>query len=279
MRVPAFITSGVLEKYVLGMATEEEVEDVLEMASQHLEIKEELAAIRKTMKGYILSHKVAPPPDLINKVMAVGVKQSAPAAKNEPATRSISPSFAAPKREKAESDSNKLMGVAAAVLSVALIAACFTAYTFFKDVEGAKKETAEALEQVNEVKKQLATSQRNTMETQAKLDFFLDRENQLAVLKGTNRAPNAKAVIYWNAVSKSASLDVYKLPPLASGSVAVLWANSGRSVQKLGILAANDPGDRTSVSYIDGSESFFVTEENSPTVDRPNRSRVLMTGQ
>ncbi|MEZ4934892.1 MAG: anti-sigma factor [Saprospiraceae bacterium] len=279
MRVPAFITSGVLEKYVLGMATEEEIEDVLEMASQHLEIKEELAAIRKTMKGYILSHKVAPPPDLINKVMAIGVKQAAPSTKHDPATRSISPSFTAPKREKAESGNNKLMGIATAALSIALIAACFTAYTFFQDVEGAKKETADALDQVEEVKKELATAQRNTMETQAKLDFYLDRDNQLSVLKGTNRAPNAKAVIYWNAVSKSASLDVAKLPPLASGSIAVLWANSGRSARKLGVLAANDPGDRTSVSYIDGAESFFVTEENSPTVDQPNRSRILMTGQ
>lgn len=278
MRVQAFITSGVLEKYVLGMASEEEVEDVLEMASQHLEIKEELAAIRKTMKGYILSHKVAPPADLLAKVMAIGVKQTASSTRNDPAARSISPSFAAPKREKTETGNNKSMGIAATVLSIALVAACFTAYTFFKDVEGAKQESADALEQVEEVKKQLATAQRNTMETQAKLDFYLDRDNQVAVLKGTNRAPNAKAVIYWNSISKSASLDVAKLPPLSSGSVAVLWANSGRSVQKLGVMAANDPGDRTSVSYIDGAESFFVTEENSPTVDQPNRSRILMTG-
>ena len=278
MRVQAFITSGVLEKYVLGMATEEEVEDVLEMASQHIEIKEELAAIRKTMRGYILSHKVAPPADLLRKVMTIGNKPVPSSSRSDSSSRSISPSFTAPKREKSESGGIKLLPIATALLTIALLAACFTAYSFFMDVEKSQSETAAALEESDKLKQQIAEEQKNTAEVQTKLDFYHNRDNRIVVLKGTNRSPNTFATIYWNNKDKSASLDLANLPNLTTGSVAVLWSNTGRTAQKIGVLAANPPGQRSTLTYVENSQLFYVTEERSPNVERPNRSRILMTG-
>ena len=101
MRVQAFITSGILEKYVLGMVTEEEKQEVLGRASQHIEVKEELTAIRKTLQGYILSHEVRPPEGLKNKVLSLPKRKTVTTSRSEPASRTSSYSFTS-KSEKKE---------------------------------------------------------------------------------------------------------------------------------------------------------------------------------
>ncbi len=280
MRVQAFITSGVLEKYVLGMATGEEKTNVLEMASQHLEIKEELAAIRKTMRGYIISHRVAPPADLFEKVKSVTNKQSASVSRTDAATRSASPTVTTVKRDHARRGSNQLMPIGLGLLSIALIAVSFTAYSFFNDLKMVKQEVVDAQEVVEGLKKELATEQTNTREVQAKLDFYLDPDNQILTLKGTNRAPQAKAVIFWNDKSKTCALEKASLPKLDDGNVAVVWSNKPyeRNSIKLGVLTPNAATERIPLTYIENPSLLYVTEENSADVDRPNRSKILMTG-
>ncbi len=50
--VRIFIESGILEMYVLGMASEEEVQEVEAMAASHEEVGKEIEAISETMKMY-----------------------------------------------------------------------------------------------------------------------------------------------------------------------------------------------------------------------------------
>ncbi len=277
MRVQAFITSGILEKHVLGMTSDEETQEVLELASQHLEIKEELAAIRKTMKSYILSHQVAPPPNLKEKAVAIGNRQTASKPKTPTFAPKNTPSYSSAKKSK-ESSGPNLLGIASALLGLALIGACFTAYTFFQDAEKSHKETAVALEEIEEVKKQLDSEQKRVLDLQNQLGFYHDRDNDVLVLKGTIRSPESKAIIYWNANSKTASIDLPKLPNMRVGSVAVLWVNADRRAHKIGVLSPNAPEERSTLTFIENPDLFYVTEEISADVERPNRSRILMRG-
>src|SRR5579863_6060280 len=50
--INSFIESGILEMYVLGMASDEEVKEVEEMAARHELVRKEIEAISETLKAY-----------------------------------------------------------------------------------------------------------------------------------------------------------------------------------------------------------------------------------
>jgi anti-sigma factor RsiW len=60
----AYIESGVLELYVLGDLSPEETLQVEEMASQHLEVRDEIAAIEQAMEQYAMQNAVEPSADV-----------------------------------------------------------------------------------------------------------------------------------------------------------------------------------------------------------------------
>ena len=275
MTVQAFMTSGILEKYALGMASDEEKNEVLEMASQHLEIKEELSAIRKTLKGYVLSHQVTPPGNLKDKVMTIGDRKSISPSRKETSVPSSS-SYQDTSLRKKEKQGANVATIAAALLGLGLLAACFMAYSFFEDALKAKADLEAASLEIENVKKQVVTEQEASKDILAQLSFYQDRDNEVIILKGTNRSPRTNATIYWNEVAKTASIDLPTLPSLANNKVAVLWGSTNRQPLKVGILKVNEPGERTSLTYIENAELFFVTEEDNASVTIPNRSRILM---
>lgn len=65
-----FIESGVLELYVMGAASPEEIEMVEQMATTHPEVKAELEVISKTMESYALAQAVEPRKTVKSFVMA-----------------------------------------------------------------------------------------------------------------------------------------------------------------------------------------------------------------
>lgn len=60
----AYIESGVLELYVLGDLSPEEALQVEEMASQHPEVRDEIAAIEQAMEQYAMQNAVEPSADV-----------------------------------------------------------------------------------------------------------------------------------------------------------------------------------------------------------------------
>ncbi|WP_406825287.1 anti-sigma factor domain-containing protein [Pedobacter sp. KACC 23697] len=65
----AYIESGVLELYVLGDLSPEETLRVEEIASQYLEVKDEIAAIEQAMEQYAMQNAVQPSADIETRLL------------------------------------------------------------------------------------------------------------------------------------------------------------------------------------------------------------------
>ena len=61
--IQAYIESGILELYVMGITSPEETRKVEQMAAAHAEIRQEINAISSTLEAYALAHAVPPKPD------------------------------------------------------------------------------------------------------------------------------------------------------------------------------------------------------------------------
>ncbi len=70
MEAREYISSGILEIYVLGMATAEETAEVLAMAEKYPEVKAELLSIERSMEDYALSQAIEPSASLKNNISA-----------------------------------------------------------------------------------------------------------------------------------------------------------------------------------------------------------------
>ncbi len=68
MDIQEYIKSGVIESYVLGIATSEEVQEVEQM-KQYPEVQEAIVDFSSSLEEQAFLNAVAPPPDLKERIM------------------------------------------------------------------------------------------------------------------------------------------------------------------------------------------------------------------
>jgi anti-sigma-K factor RskA len=68
--IKKYISSGILELYVLGAASEQEMQEVESLAAKHQEIRDEIEAIRSAVEGYARAHVKSPSSGHRQQVMA-----------------------------------------------------------------------------------------------------------------------------------------------------------------------------------------------------------------
>jgi hypothetical protein len=68
MDINSYIASGILESYMFGSASPEEIAEVEQMAIKFPEVKAELRAIEDALESYAFDHAIEPPADLKNQI-------------------------------------------------------------------------------------------------------------------------------------------------------------------------------------------------------------------
>jgi anti-sigma-K factor RskA len=80
MNPQSFIQSGLLEAYILGLASPQERAEVERMSAAHAEVRDELAAIERSLEGYAQAQGEAPPPWMKGRILERLEEEDAPAA-------------------------------------------------------------------------------------------------------------------------------------------------------------------------------------------------------
>src|SRR6185295_16535970 len=70
MEINEFISSGIIEMYCLGIATEVEREQVEKFAKENNAVRDEILIIREALELYAMAGHASPPATLKNKIMA-----------------------------------------------------------------------------------------------------------------------------------------------------------------------------------------------------------------
>ncbi len=70
MNLQEYISSGIIESYVLNQLTEEERTEFESMAAKYPEIKAEIRAIEEVLVSYAMAHSKPPPVDLKQQIFA-----------------------------------------------------------------------------------------------------------------------------------------------------------------------------------------------------------------
>ncbi len=281
MNLQAYITSGILELYVHGLATPEEVREVEAMAEQHPEVKQELDAIQQALESYADTHRIQPPDGLKEKVLQ-RLEGNAPKANSR--AKAVERTTPAVERERsrpvnAEVSGYNVASIAAWILGLALILACVAVFLFWQQAEKASA-------QVQSVQAQLEQQQKECDEAKAKAKQVNDQfiairhwATKPVQMKGTPLGGDAFAVVYWNNIKKTSYLDVVKLPQPPADKQYQLWAIVDGKPSDMGVFEVLPSRDSLQeVPFVVNPQAFAVTLEPKGGSATPTLDQMFVVG-
>ena len=121
-------------------------------------------------------------------------------------------------------------------------------------------------------------AERTLLEKQ--LLFLRGSDNQAIRMKGTDKAPNAFATIYWNGKNKESYLDVNSLPLPPAGKQYQLWAIvDGKPVDMKVFDVVADNNQLQKVEFIEKPQAFAVTLEDAGGSPAPTMTEMYVIGE
>lgn len=254
MEARAYIESGILELYVFGKLSENETQEVAQMAEKHPEIQEEIISIEKAVIS--LSYSMAP---------------YLSAANYDRIKDNLIEKHGKVVEMKSKSTAFSYIGWAAAVILMAGIGWQYT------QLDSAKNQIASVTTENDTLAKELNTVKLYQTQTASLLAVVRDQNNTVVALGGQAVSPESKAKVYWNQNTKTVYVDAAGLPEPPEGFVYQVWALkldplTPTSIGLLDNFKAND-SRLFAVSNASGAEAFGITLEPaggsvSPTLEQ-----------
>lgn len=263
MNIQEYIQSGVLELYAMGALPPEEMREVEGLASAHPEIRKEISAIELALGELATVVARAPRPGLKQEILgkigsadagesAPPMPPSAPAARILPMTPPVA-GAARPAR-------TYLM---AASVFFGLIGIGLALY-YGSRLGEAERQLAETVQQRDEVATQANEMREQLRKVETSMVVLRDPEYRTVMMKGTENAPGAEAIVHWHPTSRQVFLDVKNMPAPPSGHQYQLWALTEAGPVDAGMFdaAAGTTGiEMRPMKQIESASSFAVTIE------------------
>lgn len=266
MDISAYIASGILENYVMGLASDQERQEVQCLSKIYPEIARELQVLEITLERYALENEVKPPVQLKTKLFdqldAILTDQPDSKQSNQPLKSMVT---AAP---------NYWRYAAAALLTGVVF---LTGY--FISRQKKNEQQWMALNNQHQFLQQQLDSSRNILQDLS-FEIILTRNPLIRQvhLKGVpTKDTLANLTVYWNPQNQQVYLAGIALPPLPPNKQYQLWGLKNGQPIDLGVF---DPVHGIlPMKHIDAVQAFAVTLENAGGSAVPTLSEMVVLGQ
>jgi anti-sigma-K factor RskA len=255
-----YISSGIVESYVLGLASPEEVKEFETMCQQYPEVLAARNDFEIALEKQLLEDAVAP---------VLGVKEKVMNAIRQE-------SFNQPKIITMEQTTNRSSGFlrfAAAAAVILFLAAGYFAYTFYSDNKKLKTSNTDLQAKV-EVKDSIL----NKMSEETEM---MKNPNVAVVnMTGTTKAPHSSTNIYWDSTSSNVYLVVKNMPKLPSDKQYQLWALIDGKPKDLGLFDVQGDGRLIlKMNNTQKADAFAITIENRGNTGGPTLDQLQTMGK
>lgn len=241
MNVQAYILSGIVESYVLGLASPEEQAEFERMVAEYPEVLQARLAFELALEEQAMAGAIEPPVALKEKIREAvldGAAGVSPVVKlNETPVRQMN------------------MWKYAAAASIVLLAGTLV-WNF--SLIGSNKELKTELAGANN---RLADMNRKVDTMQQDLAVVSNPNMKMAVMKGLEAAPGAVATVYWDSTSHDVFLVAQNLPQPATDKQYQLWAIFKGKPVDLGVFDLKEEKLMIRAKNAQGAEAFAITLE------------------
>ncbi len=251
MTIQEYISSGVIESYILGELSDKERAEVEALAAKHPEVTAEIEAVETTLMNFASK---TPPAHLKNNILAKLDLQESKVVSMETAKPSYTGWLVA---------ASLALLIGSAIYNVILNNKVKSAEEQLAAVNSEKEKYAKDFE---------AQSSTYTMMVE-QMAILMQPENKKVMLKGMDAAPTALATVYWNQQNQDVYINVNSLPSAPDDKQYQLWAIVDGKPVDMGMLDMNpELPPLHKMKPITGAQAFAVTLEKkggnpSPTMD------------
>ena len=193
MNVQEYISSGIVESYVLGLASDEERREFERMCAQYPEVLKARADFELALENQAMENAIAPPAGLKNKI-----------------TDQVNGSGKVISMQTAPARNNWLKYAVAACL-ILLAGSLYYNISLYNKNKTLQNNYNNTITKLNDIENDMRVITGNA-------------NIKMATMKGQAVSPASYATVYWDTTSKDAYLLINNLPSPASDMQYQLWA-------------------------------------------------------
>ena len=274
MNINDIISSGILESYVLGNASPEEIKKVQEWEKLYPLIKEEIEAIEESLMEVAEEKTNAPSPRIKNKLMDELFSS------NPKAETTAKPKVVAftPKPTTDNGNSNRMLFAIAASIAL-LIGSSVINFILYKKLNTVQTELAQINAEKSVLADQFKVQQTSLSEKSDELAVAIKPGNKTILLKGLDISPASSATILWNTQDKTVFINVASLPLAPEGKQYQLWALVDGKPVDAGVFIVG-VGNKfiQKMKDMPDAQAFAVTLEKSGGSATPTMEAMYLIG-
>lgn len=259
MNVKEYIQSGLVESYVLGLATEAERTEFEQACATYPELVAYRDAFERSLEQQLLADAVPPPAFLKVRVLEAVQPATTEVDKQEDVQR-------APVRKM-----NAWAWLAAACF-IGLLAVGYWAISLNKKYNDAQAAELAAVQKQKEAEQALQQQTTELAAVRQQVAQVQQPGIRVAAMKGTAVAPQATTTVFWDSRTKDVYLLVNNLPQVPSDKQYQLWALLDGKPIDLGMLPATETRLMVKMKNVQNAQAFAITLEPkggsvSPTLE------------
>lgn len=240
-KITTFLSSGLLDKYLIGATTSVETEKVEAYISKYPEVQNAYNTLQFNLEVVAKSNAVEAPKSILDAVLN---------ELDEKPVISLT-------TNKTKYKSWYKFGVAA---SVAAMLFAGTSIYFYNQNKILQNETLIVDDEIDDLRSDIAKNNKMLDNVMRQLLKLNNPETEKYIIKGNERAKDLKTVAYINPKEKTSMIDVVSLPQLPEEQCYQIWAELQGKMVSLGILSEADRQLKT-IPYTEDALGLNITIE------------------
>lgn len=261
MNVQEYIESGIIESYVMGLASESERAEFERLCGKYPELVSARRNFEERLEGHASENAEVPPPDVKAKVLEAVrtiTMEQAKAPTGAPARVSVIA---------------RLIAAASIVLLIAMGFLYYQTKQENKDLTDSNARLKGSLDTTRDVLNRIMNEQK---------DVITNPDVTVVNMVGTQATPRSSANVanvYWDSARSDVYLVVKNMPQLPSDQQYQLWALIDGKPKDLGVFDAADHRVILKMKNAQKAQAFAITIEKRGGSPSPTLQKMLSMGR
>lgn len=268
MNTKEYISSGIIESYILGLASPEEAGILECVMKNNAEVKAAFEEAQKTLEDLATAQAVTPPDDLRTKIWNK-IQQEQSDEEPSPVVSADIPAARPQEEIRIQGNSNwKVFAVAASVLFLISVAGNI----FWMN------DNAETKQEIAKMSTEKKTQELAMQKMNQKLEMISNPDMKMVMLKGVEKHTDSKAMVFWDTKTKEVYLNADSLPKAPEGMQYQLWAIEDGKPVNAGMYT-EEKDSKIALASIPKAQAFAITLEKQGGSAVPTMENMYVMGE
>lgn len=268
MDVKDFISSGIIESYLLGTATEQEVSMVNDMKEKYSDVLEEIIRVEEAMIAVAESGRPALNPKIKKNILGSLQSKEKLVSNSKPGAQLVSINDSKIRYYKYAIAASVSLFIISSVLNI----------LFFARSAKMNSELAKLSKENIQLATEMKAQNISMKEMNDEFAMLMDPASNGVVMKGLDISPTASAKVFWNSNSSEVYLMISQLPPPPADKQYQLWAIVDGKPVDAGVFDVNVNSKLQKMKNISSPQAFAVTLENKGGSPVPTMEAMYLIG-